>query len=85
MPALIIADYRLREDKTGDEAIALIRDELNRDIPALIITGDTSPERVREAAQSGTRLLHKPVTPNVLVAAVRELLQDDGLLSKAAS
>jgi len=85
MPALIIADYRLREDKTGDEAIALIRDELNRDIPALIITGDTSPERVREAAQSGTRLLHKPVTPNVLVAAVRELLQDDDLVSKAAS
>ena len=32
-------------------------------IPALLITGDTSPERLREAQTSGYYLLHKPVHP----------------------
>ncbi|MBX2825298.1 MAG: hybrid sensor histidine kinase/response regulator [Gammaproteobacteria bacterium] len=85
VPTLIIADYRLREGKTGDQAIALIRDELNIDIPALIITGDTSPERVREAANSGTRLLHKPVIAMDLVTAVQALLLESQAASDLAS
>lgn len=84
-PALIIADYRLREDKTGDQAIALIREELNSDIPALIITGDTSPERVRDAAQSGARLLHKPVNPNELISVLQGLLLEADPVSEIAS
>lgn len=85
-PALIIADYRLREGKTGDEAIALVREELNSDIPALIVTGDTSPERVREAAGSGMKLLHKPVSPAELIAVVESHLpQATASSSKMAS
>lgn len=84
-PSVIIADYRLREGKTGDDAIALIREELNADIPALIITGDTSPERVREATDSGTRLLHKPVSSAELIAVVESYLLDETESSKKAS
>ena len=61
VPDLIIADYRLRDDQTGDSAIERVREEVNEDVPAMIITGDTSPARLREATASGFRLLHKPV------------------------
>jgi signal transduction histidine kinase/ActR/RegA family two-component response regulator len=62
-PQLIISDYRLREQHTGSEAIARVRESLGTEIPALLITGDTAPERIREAEASGVPLLHKPVSP----------------------
>jgi len=73
-PALIIADYRLRGGKTGIAAVELVRDELNEEIPAVIITGDTSPERVRETTETGMRMLHKPVQPDELVDVVESFL-----------
>lgn len=72
-PDLIIADYRLREGETGDAAVELIREELSEDIPALLITGDTSSTRVKEAAESQIRLLHKPVLPNELFQVIGEV------------
>jgi hypothetical protein len=43
----------------------------------LILTGDTAPERLREARERGHRLLHKPVRPYVLERALAEVLGDD--------
>src|SRR5690606_10745563 len=54
---LIIADYRLGEGVTGADAIRAVRERLGEPVPAIIITGDTSPERIREATRSGLRLL----------------------------
>ncbi len=65
-PQLIISDYRLRGDETGHKVVERLRDEFNDDTPALIITGDTAPERLREAASGGHLLLHKPVGPEQL-------------------
>lgn len=67
---LIIADFRLEGSVTGDQAIRDARQRIGRDVPAIIITGDTSPERIREAKQSGFLLLHKPVDAEVLFAAM---------------
>lgn len=75
MPDLIIADYRLEAQLTGSEAIQMINDHLGLDFPAIIITGDTAPERLREAKKSGFPILHKPVRPEELVAAVRQTLK----------
>lgn len=48
------------------------------DLPVLVVTADTSPEAAREvASRRVTRLLHKPMPPEVLVAQVRELLAGD--------
>ena len=47
-----------------------------RPIPAFLISGDTAPERLREARESGHHLLHKPVRPMPLRAMVSQLLQD---------
>jgi len=70
-PDAIITDYRLREETTGSEAIHRIRRMWGRDIPALIVTGDTAPERLLQAQQSGFALLHKPVSPGKLRAFLR--------------
>lgn len=74
---LIIADYRLKRDLTGSEAIARLELYLGYPVPALIITGDTSPERLRELTATGHRVLHKPVAPERLQAAIREAVLDE--------
>ena len=73
-PALVISDYRLREQRTGAEAISAVRAALGHDVPALLITGDTAPERLREAEASGVALLHKPVAPADLYRAIMTVL-----------
>ncbi|MCW2238038.1 PAS domain-containing hybrid sensor histidine kinase/response regulator [Azospirillum canadense] len=73
-PAVILADYRLREGRTGTEAIRDVCDLYRRAIPSIIITGDTAPERIREAEASGISVLHKPVTPPVLLSALTQTM-----------
>ena len=65
-PDLVISDYRLREQRTGTEAIALLRSAIGPTLPALLVTGDTDPVRLREAQASQIPLLHKPVNPEGL-------------------
>ena len=62
-PGVVISDYRLRGQQTGAKAIAALRAEHGSALPALLITGDTAPQRLREARASGVPLLHKPVLP----------------------
>lgn len=75
---VLIADYRLPNNKTGAEAIAQIRNYYQQNIPAMIVTGDTSPQRLQEAKASGLFLLHKPVAPGKLKAALRRLALTTG-------
>ena len=75
-PGLVISDYRLRELRTGAEAIAALRAEFGERLPALLITGDTAPQRLREARASGVPLLHKPVSPNELYRGLTCVLND---------
>ncbi|UVE18953.1 hybrid sensor histidine kinase/response regulator [Pseudomonas sp. LS44] len=63
---LILSDYRLSGGMTGHEAIRRIRDYLRHRVPAILITGDTSPAYIKEASASGHRLLHKPLDAQVL-------------------
>ena len=67
-PDAIIADYRLRDGRNGIEAIERLRAQCGRRIPAHIVTGDTAPERLREAKAGGHQLAHKPVSPATLRA-----------------
>ncbi|NWK79919.1 hybrid sensor histidine kinase/response regulator [Aquitalea sp. LB_tupeE] len=73
-PDLLISDYRLREQKSGTDAIRAIRQALGCDLPALLLTGDTAPARLREASDSGLPLLHKPVAPALLYDSLNQLL-----------
>ena len=73
-PSIILADYRLREGRTGTEAIRDLCDLYHQVIPSIILTGDTAPERIREAQASGISVLHKPITPPVLLNALSETM-----------
>jgi CheY-like chemotaxis protein len=74
-PDLIISDYRLAGGKTGLEAIERLRGALSLPIPAMLISGDTAPDRLQEASASGHLLLHKPVAPAALRATLNHLLR----------
>ncbi|MGO4668212.1 hybrid sensor histidine kinase/response regulator [Bosea sp. 2RAB26] len=69
---LIIADYRLKAGLTGSEAVERLAEKLGYRARALIVTGDTMPERLRELNSTGYRVLHKPVAPDALQAAIRQ-------------
>ncbi|MGH8657872.1 MAG: chemotaxis protein CheB [Gammaproteobacteria bacterium] len=72
-PDLIIADHRL-PGETGIAGIQRIREALTRDIPAIVLTGDTSPETVKLLEGSARRVLYKPVDCAKLAALMRDLL-----------
>ncbi len=73
-PELLIVDYRLQGRYSGLEAVAILHKVLRRYVPALVITGDTAPDHLREAEASGYPLLHKPVQPAKLRSALHHLL-----------
>jgi CheY-like chemotaxis protein len=76
LPDLIISDYHLGGGKVGFKAIERLRNALGASIPAFVISGDTAPERLREAKASGYYLLHKPVLPITLRAVISQLMKD---------
>ena len=71
-PRLLISDYRLPNGRTGREAVEMVRRRWN--IPAIIITGDTAPERLHEAMAADCHLLHKPVELKNLALALDEAI-----------
>ncbi|NNM82763.1 MAG: hybrid sensor histidine kinase/response regulator [Burkholderiales bacterium] len=74
-PDMVISDYRLRGLRSGIQAIESLRHLLGEGLPALLITGDTAPERLREAQTSGLPLLHKPVMPAGLYYSIAKAIE----------
>ena len=79
----IICDFRLRNQEDGIQVITTLRKQLQRAVPALLVTGDTAPERVRQAQESGLQVLYKPVKIHALVEALRQLTEAGALLPTA--
>jgi two-component system, sensor histidine kinase len=73
-PTLIIADYRLRGGANGIDAIDQLRTLTKQSIPAVLVTGDTGAERLREVRESGITLLHKPVVVTQLSDTLSRLI-----------
>ncbi|PIW29299.1 MAG: hypothetical protein COW30_05365 [Rhodospirillales bacterium CG15_BIG_FIL_POST_REV_8_21_14_020_66_15] len=71
-PDLVVADYRLKLGHTGADAILAIRHVWGGDVPGFLLTGDTGPDRLREAAASGFDVMHKPIQPEKLRLMVAE-------------
>ena len=71
-PDVAIVDYRLRHEETALDVLRQLR-VLRPKLAALVITGDTHPERLLEAASGGDPVLHKPVAPDQLEAALHAL------------
>lgn len=60
-PDLILSDYRLREGHNGVDTVWALRESFDREVPAIILTGDTSPEKLKQVTDSGFELMHKPI------------------------
>jgi len=78
---LLLVDYRLREGKTGRDAIKAIRTVLGKHVPAIIITGDTASNRISEAQSSDALLLHKPASTSQLRRIMASMLNDSDYVS----
>jgi CheY-like chemotaxis protein/anti-sigma regulatory factor (Ser/Thr protein kinase) len=69
----ILSDYRL-ETTTGDLVIQQLRDSFGIDIPAIIITADTSPQHIQLFKELNIEVLYKPIGYSEIVEAIKLLL-----------
>ena len=70
-PDLILSDLHLGDGPDGIAAIEAVRRQCGFDVPAILITGDTSHDELRRATDSGHPVLFKPVQPRKLLNALR--------------
>lgn len=81
-PDVAIADLRLRGTETGLAAIASLNEVLAQPVPAVIVTGDTDPGRIRQVSASGLIILHKPVEPAKLKAALTDAIRGNSQMNR---
>jgi len=73
-PDVIIADFQLQRRENGIDTVRRLRARFG-DIPALLVSGDTAPERLREAKASGLPFLHKPGSAEKLMETMLAVLR----------
>ena len=73
-PEAVIVDYFLGDGWTGPRLAPCLRGRFGDALPMVMVTGDTSPERLREVQGLGFPVLHKPLNPMRLGATLRALL-----------
>jgi PAS domain S-box-containing protein len=74
-PDVVIADYRLPDGETGDQAILELRKRAGRELPGIIVTGEVMPAAWADAVDQSLHVMKKPVRPAKLRALIRHLLQ----------
>ena len=72
---LLIVDYHLDNDRNGLEAVGSINTQRHTPLPALMITANYSVELKQQVRDLGHSLLHKPVRPMKLKAAMSHLME----------
>jgi two-component system, sensor histidine kinase len=75
---LLIADYHLDDDINGVDVVADINARRGRPLPVLLITANYSNELKLQVRNLGHVLMHKPVKPMKLKAAMSHLLAAGG-------
>ena len=70
LPDLILSDYRLNKDENGISTIQSIWDVLGKNIPAIMITGDTCPLLAKKVRKSGIMIMYKPLSKGLLSHAL---------------
>lgn len=81
---LLIADYHLRGDETGTQAIATLREVAGSPLKALLLTGDTSSAIRNLSTDERLRIISKPINADDLLALLATFLVD-GPLGEADS
>ena len=75
---LILTDLHLGPGPGGQEVVATVRRLCGREVPALLVTGDTAGEALKAVAAGADPVLFKPVQPRHLFEAMRAALERPG-------
>lgn len=70
---VVVSDFHLGPGKNGLELLEEMREIAGRDLPAVILSGDTSPVLARIGSVSRVMLLRKPVDARQLITRLEEL------------
>ena len=73
-PDLLLADFNLPNGLTGLQLAVKLRQQLNRNIPAIILTGDISADTMRDITRQNCVKLNKPVQVQELMQTIQPLL-----------
>lgn len=77
-PDLVIADYRLGGTITGVDVIDRFRNRFSKALPAIIVTGSTTPDHLEQARLKDFHLMLKPVMPAKLRTLINFKLKAAG-------
>jgi len=73
-PEYLLCDLQLAGGKSGLDVIRAINRDRPNPLPAAIVTGNTSPHRLKEIKAEGVTILHKPVVPDALKSTISSSL-----------
>jgi len=73
-PDIILVDYHLKGDETGDQAVEDLNRYFGGTIPAIMISADRSEKLKAKMEAQDIPLLNKPVKPAQLRALLRTML-----------
>ena len=71
----MLSDLHLGSGPGGKELVASVRRLCGRELPAILVTGDTAGEALREVVDGADPVLFKPVQPRQLLEAIRRALE----------
>ena len=69
----LLCDYRLAGGTDGLDAALRLRARAGGGLQVLIVTGETSPERLQRVRDSGLPVLYKPASAEALLAALTDV------------
>ena len=74
-PDLLISDFHLPDKLTGVDAVVEIRSRFERNIPAFIVSGDTSKMVQQARSVSNCAIMNKPVNTDHLLSVAKEAIR----------
>ena len=75
-PDLIISDFHLLDGSTGVEAVASIRKNVGKNLPAFIVSGDTSKVVQDAKSLENSLIMSKPVNTNRMLESARTAIAE---------
>jgi CheY-like chemotaxis protein len=75
VPDVIMTDFHLSRETTGIDVVRAVRELAHRDIPAILVTGDTSSSMVSTSnTLPNCQLMSKPVEADELLNRLQQIL-----------
>jgi two-component system, sensor histidine kinase len=74
-PDALILDFRLQEGHSGLDVLQALKG-IGCEAPAVLVTGDTAPERIQTARAAGIPILYKPVDGQQLLELLHRIIRE---------